>query len=201
MRETEGTDEMSLALDEQRILLALARDTISRVTRGQQPPEVDVGAVSDALRRDGASFVTLTEDGQLRGCIGSLEARRPLVLDVRENAVSAALQDPRFPPVHEGEVDALHIEVSVLSAPERFEYEDAEDLLARLRPGVDGVIVERGWNRATFLPQVWEKLPDARHFLGHLCVKAYLPAEAYRDPGLDVYTYQVQKFEELPTER
>ena len=117
-------------------------------------------------------------------------------MDVRENAVAAALQDPRFPPVRLEELGDLHIEVSVLSIPQRLEYDDVHDLVAKLRPGVDGVVIERGWNRATFLPQVWEKVPDAHQFLQHLCSKAYLPVDAYRDADLDVYTYQVEKFEE-----
>jgi AmmeMemoRadiSam system protein A len=140
--------------------------------------------------------VTLTKDGNLRGCIGSLEARRPLIIDVRDNAVSAAFSDPRFPPVAPHELEDLHIEVSVLSPARRLPYDGPDDLIAKLRPGVDGVVIERGWHRATFLPQVWEKLPDPREFLAHLCLKAGLAVDAYRRPGLDVYTYQVEKFEE-----
>ena len=151
---------------------------------------------ADDLRGDGASFVTLTKHGQLRGCIGSLEPRRSLAVDVRENAVAAALQDPRFPPVRREELGDLHIEVSVLSIPQRLEYDGVDDLIAKLRPGIDGVVIERGWNRATFLPQVWEKVPSAHQFLQHLCLKAYLPVDAYRDADLDVYTYQVEEFEE-----
>jgi AmmeMemoRadiSam system protein A len=157
---------------------------------------VDLNAVSEILQRDGASFVTLTKHGQLRGCIGSLEPRRPLVLDVQENAAAAAFNDPRFPPVRLEELDDLRVEISVLSPPQPLSYDGPDDLIAKLRPGVDGVVIERGWNRATFLPQVWEKLPDPNQFLQHLCLKAYLPADAYCHPDLDVYTYGVEKFEE-----
>jgi len=187
---------MALTPQERQTLLALARETITQTVNGQKPPAVEVDNVSENLQRDGASFVTLTKHGQLRGCIGSLEPRRPLVLDVRENAISAAFHDPRFPPVDQDELAELHIEVSVLSIPQPLVYDGPADLIAKLRPGVDGLVIERGWNRATFLPQVWEKLPDPRQFLEHLCLKAYLPADAYRQPGLDVYTYQVEKFEE-----
>jgi AmmeMemoRadiSam system protein A len=187
---------MALTPEERQMLLTLAREAIVRATQGQEPPPVALNAVPESLRRDGASFVTLTEHGDLRGCIGSLEARRPLALDVRENALAAAFQDPRFPPVRADEVDGLHIEISVLSAPERLACDGPDDLIARLRPNIDGVVIERGWNRATFLPQVWEKLPDPHEFLQHLCLKAYLPPDAYRRPGLDVYTYQVEMFEE-----
>ncbi|MBU0703979.1 MAG: AmmeMemoRadiSam system protein A [Chloroflexi bacterium] len=187
---------MALTPQERQTLLTLAREAITQTVNGQEPPSVDVNAVSESLRRDGASFVTLTKHGQLRGCIGSLEPRRPLVMDVRENALSAAFHDPRFPPVGQEELDDLHVEISVLSSPQPLAYDGPADLIAKLRPGVDGLVIERGWNRATFLPQVWEKLPDPHQFLEHLCLKAYLPADAYRQPGLDVYTYQVEKFEE-----
>ncbi len=187
---------MLLTSQERHTLLALAREAITRAAHRQEPPPVNLNAVSENLRRDGASFVTLTKRGNLRGCIGSLEPRRPLVLDVRENAVAAAFQDPRFPPVRPEELGDLQVEISVLSLPRLLSCDDPDDLIAKLRPGVDGVVIERGWNRATFLPQVWEKLPDPHQFLQHLCLKAYLPADAYRHPGLDVYTYQVEKFEE-----
>lgn len=187
---------MSLSPADHQYLLELARETIARHLRGEGLPPVDPDALPASLTRDGASFVTLTKHGELRGCIGSLEARRLLVLDVRENAIAAAFHDPRFPPVRLEEFDDLHIEISVLSIPQPLSYDGPDDLIAKLRPGVDGVVIERGWNRATFLPQVWEKLPHPHQFLQHLCLKAYLPADAYRHPGLDVYTYQVEKFEE-----
>lgn len=187
---------MALSPEDRRYLLSLARQTIASLLEGRNPPEIDLGSVSEDLRRPGASFVTLTMDGELRGCIGSIEARRPLVLDVRENAIAAAFHDPRFPPLSRRELDRTHIEISVLTLPQPLEYADYVDLLTRLRPGVDGVIIERGWHRATFLPQVWEKLPDPREFLAHLCLKAGLPPDDYRRPGLRVYTYQVESFEE-----
>jgi len=187
---------MSLSPADRQYLLRLARESIARHLRGEGPSPVDQGTLPKSLTRDGASFVTLTKHGGLRGCIGSLEPRRPLILDVRENAAAAAFHDPRFPPVRPKELEDLHVEISVLSPPEPLPYDGPDDLIAKLRPGVDGVVIERGWNRATFLPQVWEKLPDPHKFLEHLCLKAYLPADAYRHPGLDVHTYQVEKFEE-----
>jgi AmmeMemoRadiSam system protein A len=187
---------MELTSEERQILLELARATIEARARRRDPPPVDLTAVPQRLAQDGASFVTLTKLGSLRGCIGSLEARRPLVVDVQENAISAAFHDPRFPPVGARELADLQVEVSVLSAPQPLAYDGPDDLIAKLRPEVDGVVIERGWHRATFLPQVWEKLPDPHEFLQHLCLKAGLSADAYRRPGLDVYTYQVEKFEE-----
>jgi AmmeMemoRadiSam system protein A len=187
---------MALTSQDRETLLKLARETIAHQARDQGVPDVDLDAASEDLQREAACFITLTKHGQLRGCIGSLEARQPLVLDVRENAIGAAFRDPRFPPVSAGELEDLHVEISVLSHPEPLDYAGPQDLIAKLRPGVDGVVIERGWNRATFLPQVWEKLSDPHEFLQHLCLKAYLSADAYKRPGLDVYTYQVEKFEE-----
>lgn len=187
---------MSLTPQERQRLIALARDAITRSVQRRELAPLDLNALSENVRRNGASFVTLTKHGELRGCIGSLEARRPLVEDVRENAISAAFHDPRFSPVRPGELDDLRVEISVLSAPQPLSYDGPDDLIAKLRPGVDGVVIESGWNRATFLPQVWEKIPDPHQFMEHLCRKAYLPADAYQRPGLDVYTYQVEKFQE-----
>ena len=187
---------MVLSAEDRQMLLRLAREAVTRAAHSQEPPRVDLDEASGDLQRDGASFVTLTKHGQLRGCIGSLEPRRPLAMDVRENAVNAAMSDPRFPPVRPEELDDLQVEVSVLSVPELLDYDGPDDLIAKLHPEVDGVVIERGWNRATFLPQVWEKLPDPHQFLEHLCIKAYLPSDSYRRPGLKVYTYRVEKFEE-----
>lgn len=187
---------MPLSPEERRYLLNLARASIARAAHNQELPPIDMDSVPENLKRDGASFVTLNMDGRLRGCIGSLEARRPLVLDVQQNAIGAALRDPRFPPVRPEEVEHLDIEISVLSLPEPLEYDNTEDLLEKLRPGVDGVVIERGWHRATFLPQVWEKIPDERQFLERLCLKAGLSPNAYRTAKLNVSTYQVEKFKE-----
>jgi len=187
---------MPLSPDDRQYLLTLARRTIAATLEGQGPPPVDLETLSEELQRPGASFVTLTLDGELRGCIGTIEPRQPLAFDVRENALGAAFRDPRFPPLGQMELDRVHIEVSILTRPEPLSYDGPDDLLTKLRPYVDGVIIERGWQRATFLPQVWEKLPDPRQFLEHLCHKAGLPADDYRRQGLQVLTYQVEKFEE-----
>ena len=190
-------DTMTISEEQQRILLTMARQAIEQAAHGRPAAAIDLDALPEALQEERATFVTLTQPGgRLRGCIGSLEPRRPLALDVRENAVAAATQDPRFPPVQPVEVDDLHIEISVLSIPQPLEYDGPEDLLSTLRPHIDGVLIQRGWQRGTFLPQVWEKLPDPHTFMEHLCRKAYLPPDAYHRPGLDVYTYQVEKFEE-----
>jgi AmmeMemoRadiSam system protein A len=187
---------MLLSKKDRQYLLGLARETIAHTLQGEELPPVVLKNLPEDLSRPGASFVTLTIDGKLRGCIGSIEPRRPLALDVRENAVGAAFRDPRFPPLTPEEFENVEIEVSVLTAPEPLRYSGPEDLFEKLRPHVDGVIIERGWQRATYLPQVWEKVPDPEKFLSSLCLKAGLPHDDYRRPGLQVYTYQVEKFTE-----
>jgi hypothetical protein len=149
-----------------------------------------------ALQATSGTFVTLKIGGQLRGCIGSLVGHEPLVDGVRTNALNAALHDPRFRPLTAKELDHVSVEVSVLTASQPLEYADAEDLAARLRPHVDGVTIRKGFASATFLPQVWEQLPEVEIFLSHLCQKAGLPLDAWRKGDLEVETYQVQYFEE-----
>jgi AmmeMemoRadiSam system protein A len=147
------------------------------------------------LDQPGAAFVTLTQAGELRGCIGSLEAWRPLRQDVRANAVAAAFDDPRFPPLGADELARTAIEVSVLSAPEPIAFTDRADLLRQLRPGVDGLILSAPGHRGTFLPQVWEQLPTPELFLEHLVRKAHLPPGYWSDDVV-VQRYTVAAFAE-----
>jgi uncharacterized protein len=129
-------------------------------------------AVSETLRVTGASFVTLKQDGALRGCIGSLERHRILAEDVAKNAFAAAFRDPRFPALRRSELELTCAEVSVLSEPVTLEFDDEGDLLTQIRPGIDGLIVEHGGRRATYLPSVWELLPEPRSFVDQLLRKA-----------------------------
>jgi len=158
---------------------------------------IDLGAGGDAgfMREAGASFVTLTLNGRLRGCIGSLAAHRALIDDVRHNAVAAAFSDPRFEPLAAREFEAVRIEVSVLSAALPIAWATESDLLAQLRPQVDGIVLERGARRATFLPQVWESLPDPREFMAQLKAKAGLPGDFWA-PDMRVSRYTVEKWAE-----
>ncbi len=170
------------------------------------------GAIAEALGLDagwrpapgwatapGACFVTLTVRGgrpeRLRGCIGSLQAWRPLAADVRGNAVAAATRDHRFPPVQAAELEDLRIEVSVLSGSTPIAFAGQQDLLAGLRPGVDGLVLAWGGHRGTFLPQVWEQLPDPRDFLDQLKRKAGLPASWWSEDAV-VERYTVTAWEE-----
>lgn len=185
-----------LTLEERKILLRLARDAMERGVKGTGLPPLDESSLTPRLRENGASFVTLTVRGRLRGCIGALEPYQPLAEDVREHAVAAALEDPRFPPVSERELNDIQLEVSRLTRPAPLEYQDAQDLLSRLRPHVDGVIIRDGFQRATFLPQVWEKIPDPVEFLNNLCQKMGASHDLWRKKHIDVLTYQVEEFHE-----
>jgi AmmeMemoRadiSam system protein A len=185
-----------LSEDEGLYLLQLARHTIeAALDSGTLPPPSPPSI--ERLQAPGASFVTLTlHGGALRGCIGSLVARRPLVEDIRANALAAAFEDPRFSPLTREELPYIAVEISVLTEPEPLTYRDPQDLIAQLRPHVDGVVIQQGWRRATFLPQVWEQLPIPDEFLSHLCYKAGLPAAAWQKGDLAVSVYQVRIFEE-----
>lgn len=182
---------------EKQTLLRLAREAMEVAVRGESLPPLKEESLTPTLRENGASFVTLTIHGDLRGCIGALEAYQPLVQDVRDHAVAAALEDPRFPPVSEKELSSIYIEVSHLTEPQELSYSSSDDLLTKLRPHVDGVILKHGFRKATFLPQVWEKIPQPEEFLRQLCYKMGAQPNLWRDAKLQVYTYQVEEFHEL----
>ena len=153
------------------------------------------------LQAKQGTFVTLTKSGQLRGCIGSLDNRLSLLEGTQRHARLAALHDPRFPPLQKEELAQIDIEVSVLTPATPLLYQDANDLLAKLRPGIDGVILRSPSGSATFLPQVWQQLPQAEQFLSQLCAKAGLPALCWQEKDLEISTYQVQFFHEQDTGR
>jgi AmmeMemoRadiSam system protein A len=189
-------EKNELTVEDRRFLLKLARDSITRATAQKPLPDFDLASLSPDLKKAGASFVTLTTGGRLRGCIGALEAYQPLAEDVREHAAAAAMEDYRFPPVQPGEVASLHIEISRLTPAHPLEYADTEDLLAKIHPGVDGIILRDGGRRATFLPQVWEQVPDKEEFLSRLCMKMGSSANLWRTKKLGVLIYQVEEFHE-----
>lgn len=190
-----------LTAEQGQTLLRLARQTlIEKFGRPGSEKEDDLKAQLDdpALQRVSGVFVTLKIDKQLRGCIGTLSAHEPLSQGVRTFALHAAFDDPRFSPLSAAELAHVTIEVSVLTQPQPLAYDDAEDLVAKLRPDVDGVTIRKGVSSATFLPQVWEQLPGPEAFLSHLCMKAGMSADEWRKGRLEVETYQVQYFEEYP---
>ena len=180
-----------MSMDKGQILLPLARSAIASALGQAQ------GAPAHAawLQEKGAAFVTLTQGGELRGCIGTLEAHRPLLEDVQANALAAALRDPRFAPLQYAELNYTRVEVSLLSASEAIAFESEQHALAQLRPEVDGIIFEYGHYRSTFLPQVWEQLPDPETFMAHLKHKAGL-APNFWAAGVKLSRYSVSKWKE-----
>jgi AmmeMemoRadiSam system protein A len=172
-------------------LLALARTSIARAL-GLPIAAVDMPGW---LQEPGACFVTLTQKAQLRGCIGSLQAHRPLGDDVRANAVACALRDPRFTALKAAELDYTQVEVSLLSPTESLEFRNEAQALAQLRPQVDGVVLEYAGNRATFLPQVWDQLPTVDAFMRQLKRKARLPEDFWSE-DVRLQRYTVEKWQE-----
>jgi uncharacterized protein len=178
------------------LLLSVARSAISnKLGQAMALPE-PAGGTADVLQAPGASFVTLNQQGQLRGCIGSLQAHRPLLADIQANAIAAALHDPRFSPLTLLELDITTVEVSVLSVMQPLSFTSEADALAQLRPGVDGLVFEFGRYRSTFLPQVWEQLPKARQFMAHLKHKAGLAPDFWA-AEVRLQRYTVRKFKEV----
>lgn len=180
-------------IEQGQVLLALARAAITQALGAATHPVDD--AVAPWLQEPGASFVTLTQHGELRGCIGTLEAHRPLRHDVQANAVAAALRDPRFAPLMERELTITKVEISLLSPMQALDARSEAEALARLRPGVDGLVLHYGAQRSTFLPQVWEQLPDARDFMAQLKRKAGLPATFWH-ADVRLLRYTVTKWKE-----
>jgi AmmeMemoRadiSam system protein A len=185
-----------LTSSEKDILLELARKALEDGVNGRPLSPLDLSNYPPRLSHPGATFITLTIDGELRGCIGSLEAKRPLVEDVRYHAVAAAMDDYRFPPVEKRETSIISIEISRLTKPRIVEYNNPDELPKILRPGVDGVILMEGIRRTTFLPQVWAKVPDAETFLSMLSRKMCQSSDYWRSGSVRVLTYQVEEFHE-----
>lgn len=190
-----GIMAMSLEKNEQgKILLCIARAAISRALHISCAPAA-VDENTSWLSQPGATFVTLTQWGELRGCIGSLQACHPLIEDVCSNAVSAALRDPRFLPLTVDELDTVCLEVSLLSQLQPLSFINESDTLAQLQPGIDGIVFEYGPYRSTFLPQVWENLPQPQQFLAKLKSKAGLPESFWAD-DVKLSRYTVSKWRE-----
>jgi AmmeMemoRadiSam system protein A len=185
-----------LSESDRKTLLAIAREAITAAAHQTAVPNLNLDTLPPTLREPRATFVTLNIDHELRGCIGGLYAELPLAQDVQQHAIAAANEDPRFPPVSTHEVPILHIEVSVLTPPEPVLRRSPEELLRTLRPEIDGVILVSGWRRSTFLPQVWERVPDPIRFLDMLSEKAGGPPTLWRDPSTEILRYQVEIFEE-----
>ena len=193
------------ATSERRTLLGVARDSITCAVRSGRPSPIQLHGMPESLSRHRACFVTLYQTGlyqtglqragQLRGCIGSLEAARPLIDEVAETACSAALHDPRFHPVQEAELHTLNIEISVLSPLTAIDARSEQRLIDNLQPGIDGLVLDFGDRRATFLPKLWEQLPEPVDFVAALKQKAGLPTDFWRH-DVRAYRYLTETFSE-----
>ena len=170
------------------ILLQLAKTSIHHGLTSGKPLLVELNNYAQELIEKRASFVTLETKGQLRGCIGFLEAVRPLVQDISENAFAAAFKDPRFTPLQKEEIQYLEIHLSILSPAESISFSSERDLLTQINPGIDGLILTEGNHHGTFLPSVWESLPDPEQFLRHLKIKAGL-TEQYWSETIKISRY------------
>jgi len=185
-----------LSENDKKKLLKIAREAITLAIRNEPLKKIKLQEHSQLLRNPGASFVTLTIQEILRGCIGTLEAYQSLILDVQEHAVAAAMEDYRFPAVCGEELQLINIEISRLTPMHLMDYSTPEDLISKLRVNVDGVLIKANGRRATFLPQVWEKVPDPEQFLSQLCKKMGATPDLWRKKHIQVNTYQVEKFKE-----
>jgi len=188
---------MALLEDKDRVvLLKLARSAIISELLKDKSSIVKPKGVSPLLQEKRGCFVTLHQGGSLRGCIGTIEPTTPLLSCVEENAINAAFRDPRFSPLSKDEIDAVDIEISVLTVPRVLKFIGGEDLKVHLIAGVHGVILSQGYRRSTFLPQVWEQLPQKEEFLEHLCIKGGMSRSAWRDPSTRVEVYEAEYFSE-----
>ncbi|AOY58170.1 MULTISPECIES: AmmeMemoRadiSam system protein A [Desulfococcus] len=181
--------------DEKRTLLAVARAAIVSKLHSKEAtsrPE----APSPPLGQLRGCFVSLHKKRALRGCIGIIEPIAPLIDGIHENALNAAFRDPRFSAVEEKELGEIEIEISVLTPPQPLVFSNPEALLAQLKPGVHGVILSKGGRRSTFLPQVWHQLPEKERFLEHLCLKAGMKGDCWKDAAVKVHVYEVESFSE-----
>ncbi len=179
--------------EHQELLLQIARDAITAELHHQRPVSPELAKLPAKLKEMRATFVTQKCNRRLRGCIGMLEACRPLAEEVARNACAAAFEDPRFTPLTQAELEDLDIHISVLSPPEEIAFTSEADLLAKTRPVTDGLILEEGWQRGTFLPCVWDELPDPGQFLTHLKAKAGLPP-GYWSKTIRVFRYKAEYF-------
>lgn len=186
---------IDLRANERRTLLQIARQSISNGLRRGSPVNVEQQADAGILGRPLGVFVTLTRDNSLRGCIGSMETQEPLAKSVAESAFGAAFRDPRFPQLQVHELQETHIGISILSPMEPLAVTRRDELLSSLRPLTDGLLLKDGEHRSTFLPQVWQQLPDPEAFLDQLLLKAGLPAEHWSST-LEFYRYHTVSFGE-----
>lgn len=187
---------MNLTKSEQKQLLKLSRSALTHIFKTGEELEPKDSDFQKKLKEKRATFVTITKDGMLRGCIGKLLPQKELYKDAIENTYSAAFGDPRFPQLTKDELANISIEISILDKPKRLEYKNSKDLITKLTKEKPGVIIQHGLYSATFLPQVWEDLKKPEEFLSNLCQKAGLPSDMWQKEKIEIQTYKVAKFSE-----
>ena len=187
--------EELLTKDEQDFLLKLARETVEGYVKNKKKPKADENELTPALKKVQGCFVTLNKNHNLRGCIGHILPQEELYKCIVDNAVNAAVNDRRFNPVTENELNEIKIEISVLTVPQRLEFSSGDDLKNKLRPNIDGLVLKKGFYQSTYLPQVWEQIPNKESFLSNLCMKAGMAIDCWKDTSTEVYTYQAFVFD------
>lgn len=185
-----------LSRNQKQFLLNLARKSISDYFDKGKKVKIDAGKIDKELTQPAATFVTLTEFKQLHGCIGNLIAKKPLYEDVINNALLAAFADNRFPQVNKNELKDIKIEISILSEPTPYENNSPDELLNEINQKKHGIIIQNGFNQATYLPQVWDDVKDKTKFLESLCLKAGLPKDSWEEKMTEIFHYTVEKFSE-----
>ncbi len=188
------TEDCGYPIEDQQILLSIAEKSIAYGIEFGKPIHIDINDYPQHLTKKRASFVTLNKHNNLRGCIGVLEAYRPLVVDIASNAFSAGFCDPRFPPLNASELKQLELHISILSPTEEMSFSSEEDLMSQIRPNIDGLIISDVGKRGTFLPSVWETLPITEQFLSNLKMKAGLPPNYWSDT-IKIERYTTFSFE------
>jgi len=188
--------ELSLEQKNKTFLLKLSRKALEHIFETGEEVDLSGLKVPERLKEEKATFVTLTKNDQLRGCIGKLQPKKELYKDIIENTYSAAFGDPRFPQLSKEELNDIKIEISLLTLPKRIKNKKPKNLLKKLKKEKPGVIIQYGLSSATYLPQVWEEIKEAKSFLSHLCSKAGLMEDMWKDPNIKISTYKVIKFKE-----
>jgi len=187
--------EELLTKEEQKFLLNLARETVESYVKNKKKPKVDETKLTPAMKKVQGCFVTLNKNNNLRGCIGHILPQEELYKCIIDNAVNAAVNDHRFNPVTEDELNDIEIEISVLTVPQRLEFSSGDDLKNKLRPNIDGIVLKSGFHQSTYLPQVWEQIPNKESFLSNLCMKGGMAIDCWKDKSTEVYTYQAFVFD------
>ncbi|RKX57842.1 MAG: hypothetical protein DRP29_07725 [Thermodesulfobacteriota bacterium] len=187
--------EELLTKEEQKFLLNLARETVESYVKNKKKPKVDETKLTPAMKKVQGCFVTLNKNNDLRGCIGHILPQEELYKCIIDNAVNAAVNDHRFNPVTEDELNDIEIEISVLTVPQRLEFSSGDDLKNKLRPNIDGIVLKSGFHQSTYLPQVWEQIPNKESFLSNLCMKGGMAIDCWKDKSTEVYTYQAFVFD------